>query len=906
MVASLAREQKAFCLLSARLFHHAETNPSHDAVIGPGLKLSYTQLAGLVRAQAQRLHEAGISDQSVIGIRCADDEQHLVLCLAAVHVGAASVTVPSHETREIQEAIIERCDVSHVIGAELAVEPLSRGDGAGALPAGAPAARLLFATSGTTGQPKIVVLRDSDLVAQAHRHIGSQQERFACLATMEHNFAKRHRLYCVAEGATNIFLEADPKTLIAQCRSRDVNVMHLSAFQARELLSAPGIGGLADIRLKLGGSHVSATLRQQLRSSVTGNLQAGYGTTETGAIAFTDPDDPDAGESVGQALPGIEIRAVSPDGETLGPGEHGEFAIRCAGMFLEYLGDAAMTAAKLRGGWFYTGDVGYLDAQRRIHVCGRSDDMFVFNSMNIYPQDIESRIFQYPGIADAVVLPKESSVHGCIPIALVVFARGAKPKLPALKKFVSEQAGIRSPRQYIVVTGIPRNASGKIARREAATLSGNIDHHRKAIIRALDDRTRDQLPPSLIAAFENGDADIRLRDIAMDSLARMELLIALELEHGLIITPKEFSERGSLGKIAARLLSVQTQGAPRPDARLPDSAGGDPAPGTDKPPYVVRFFRRVFSYCHTVAQFNRALVTLEHRLTPTDVDLLHATHRDGRLIPPDAAGKFHTVFSLWIDKVVAMMRDSGKAEPEPFVSKRVAPAVTLFAGPGAPADKRLVVCFAIRGGRSLMMPNAVLMQHTDAARYDLLVVAEPLSGRYDLGVPLLGNNVTEVIEWLGRQELVRSYRAVRTLGSSAGAYPALIGGYMLGAEVAVSAGGRLHSWRHYGKILERMWITWRAVRGKSSTRALLCFGIDKTRDRNYARIMAWLSGGRLVAIRFSGGSVGHLLLERLIERGELAQYLERTVFADPDDTLMATGPEPVTMTFPGTDIRPAG
>ena len=304
---------------------------------------------------------------------------------------------------------------------------------------------------------------------------------------MEQNFAKRHRLYCVAAGATNVFLDADQQSLVAQCQSLNVNVLHVSAFQAQELLATPDITALSNIRLKLGGSHVPLPLRELLRNNITKNLQAGYGTTETGAIGFTDPDDQNADESVGQPLPGIEIRAVTPERQPLGTGERGELAIRCDGMFRGYLGKPDLTNARLENGWFYTGDIGYLDEQQRIHLCGRSDDMFLFNSMNIYPQEIESRICEHPHVTDAAVLPEASSAHGNIPVALVVFAGDVKPDLHELKKFVRKQLGVRSPRQFTTVKEIPRNASGKISRNDAMTLSAENDQIRRSIVQALVD-----------------------------------------------------------------------------------------------------------------------------------------------------------------------------------------------------------------------------------------------------------------------------------------------------------------------------------------------------------------------------------------------------------------------------------
>lgn len=893
--------------LIERLLYHASNNPQHDAVITPKFVLSYEQLFQWTQRQARQFYNDGLSAESIIAIKCADDVQHLILCLASTYIGATSCTIPSHETDESQQATIKRCGahlvVDETIGSDPTLDSVDLGESIAEEKT--KTAKLLFSTSGTTGEPKLVVHQSCDLVAQAHRHVSSEQERFTCLASMEHNFAKRHRLYCVATGATNIFLNAEQETLVEQCQSLHVNVMHVSAFQARELLAIPGIEALSGIRLKLGGSHVTTALRQQLRDEITPNLQAGYGTTETGAIGFTVPDDMNAGESVGQPLPGIEIRVVSTDRKTLDDGEQGELAIRCEGMFRGYLGKPDLTNERLIDGWFYTGDIGYLDQQQRIHLCGRADDMFVFNSMNIYPQDIESEICQFPGIIDAAVLPKPSSVHGNIPVALVVFNKETKPKLPKLKKFVQDRVGLRYPRQLIIVDEIPRNASGKIARKEILGLSNKSDEVRRCIVQSLDERSKNSLAPSLITDFEKGNVDIRVREINMDSLARMNLLIALEVNYDVIITPQEFSQFRTLGNIVARVLSQNElqQDSAAETNNIYHSTSNLPVLNTQPQPYAVRFFQRIFSYCHTVAQLYKALTTLEHRLTPVDIELLHSRYIQQQLIPPNTAKKFHDALSQWLTNIKRMMNDSGKLQTEAFKAQRITSTATYFTGSGSPTGKTLLVCFAVAGGRCLMMPNAVLLQHTDSSKYDLLIISEPLNESYRMGVPLLGDTVLEVIEWVTNLGLIKDYRHIRTMGSSAGCYPAVIAGYYLNAELVVSVGGRFHSEHHPGKILGRIFTTWRAVNKKQQVRVLMSFDNKITRDRHYARIMAWLSRGNLNAIEFSNGNVGHLILERLVERGELAPYLARTIFANMNDSHIATQRAKSIMTLPEDTIR---
>ena len=891
--------------LIGRLFYHAENNPTRDAVVTPSLKLSYAQLCQLILTQTKKFYDVGISSHSVVGIKCANDTQHLVLCLAATYIGSTSCTIPSHESEQMQNAIISCCGVTDVVDEKIAIDFMEVDCRFESMSIQLPASRLLFSTSGTTGEPKIVVHHDTDLVTQAHRHITSNRERFTCLASMEHNFSKRHRLYCVAVGATNVFLGTDQDSLVTQCQSLNVNVMHVSAFQSQELLATPGINALSNIRLKLGGSHVHVALRQKLQNNITQNMQAGYGTTETGAIAFTDPNDLDAGESVGRPLQGIELRTVTPDRKTLAAGEYGELAVRCSGMFREYLGKPDLTSTRLENDWFYTGDIGFLDKQQRIHLCGRSDDMFVFNSMNIYPQEIESQICQFPGITDAAVLPKASSLHGSIPMALVVFEKNIKPDLPALKKFMKSQIGIRRPRQLIIVDKIPRNSTDKIARHEAMNLSKSSEHIRESIIQALGEPATGHLKPSLVTDLIKGDADIKLRKFKMDSLSRMEFLIELEVNHNTIISPQEFSQFRYFGNLVARVLSMQSQSDQKQEVSLPKISNAlSVAPITSPQSYVIRFFQRIFSYCHTVAQLNKALSTMEYRLTPTQVEDLYESNNVCRLIPSNAAPKYHKALSHWLEKIKGMMMGSGKSKPEPFVSQRVAPYVTYFVGSGSSIEKTLLICFSEAGARSLGMPNAVLLQHMDSVRYDMMIISEPLNEKYRLGVPHIGSNITEVIEWVTKLDFVKNYSRIRTLGCSAGAYPAVIAGYYLGAELAVSVGGRFHTKSHTLKSLERIITTWRATRTRYCSRVLMSYAKEEFRDRIYAKIISMLSGGSLMAVEFTNGKVEHLFFRQLVERGELAQYLRRTIFADMNDELMSTQRANVIISLPADKIRP--
>jgi acyl-coenzyme A synthetase/AMP-(fatty) acid ligase len=871
--------------LIERIVHQAEKNPNQDAIVTSSFTVSYARLLELVQAQITKFNDLNVASDSVIGIKCADDTKHLLLCLAATHFGATTCTIPTYEGPQAQKAVISSCGATHIVDENFAVNPLTQESNVGSTGTNQPIleARFLFSTSGTTGDPKLVVHWDSDLVAQAHRHIESEQQRFACVASIEQNFAKRHRLYCVAMGATNIFLDVKQAPLVAQCHSLNVSVLHVSAFQARELLAMPNIESLSNIRLKLGGSHVPLLLRQQLRNGITKNLQAGYGTTETGAIGFTDPDDENAGVSVGQPLPGIEIRAVTPERHPVEVGEKGELAIRCEGMFRGYLSNTQLTDSRLENSWFYTGDIGYLDEKRRIHLCGRSDDMFVFNSMNIYPQDIESKICEYPKVIDAAVLPKASTVHGNIPVALVVFADGVKPNLLELKKFMRQQLGVRSPRQFTLVKEIPRNTTGKISRNKVKALSAKNDQIRKSIIQTLmDTGSTEHIKPSLITAFENGERDIELEAIGMDSLARMELMIAMEIQHDAIIMPHEFPQLRSLNDIVSCVLTKQSlQEEPAKEPVTLAARSNTATIQNTTQPHVIRFFQRIFRYCHSAAHLNKALFTLEGRLTPAEIDCLNVRHNNGQLLPKEAAAKFQTVLTLWFQLINRMMLSSGKSAPEAFISHKISRAVRYFVGPGSSTNKTLLICFSTRSGNRLTISNGVLLQHTDSSRHDLLIISEPLGKNYNEGVPGLGKNLIAVIEWLSKQEFISNYHQIRTLGCSAGGYAALVAAHLLWADMAVSVGGRFPSRHKHPLIYLNMIFTiWRVMRKGHCPHVLVSYSKDKSRDRKFAKIMARLSSCTPDIVKIGDEKIGHNVLLRLVEHGELAQYFARSILSE--------------------------
>lgn len=868
--------------LSARLRQHALKRPDAPAVVSMLHNWSYDELWRRVQQAMLHIRALQWPTDTIVGLFCNNDIEHLVLCLAVDGLGLTAFSVPDYESPSTQARIALQAGITQRLRGSGAC---LRNDTQVLNEQIEPAldSRVLFSTSGTTGAPKLVVLSSSDLVAQAARHIQSSSERFACVATMAHNFARRHRLYCVAMGATNIFIGPAPETLVKQCQQLAVNVLHVTGFQAQQLLAMPEIDALSGVRLKTGGAPVSLDLRTALRTRVSDQLQCGYGTTETGAIAFTDVADKEAGDSVGRPLPGINVRVVDSQRHELPAGEQGELAVQCEGMFRGYLHDAERTQARLFEGWFYTGDVGRLDAQGRIHLSGRLDDMFVFNSMNIYPQEIESLLCEHPQVCEALVVPRLSATHGHVPVALVVAQKGQPLDLANLSCFARERAGLRCPRQFRQVPSLPRTTAGKVSRTLATHDASEYPDLRASIARVV----RQQAPASqrALEEFACAQGDVMLNALHMDSLARMELLVMLELEFNCVLTLEELARLPGLNALVDIVKSRSAAASAAVSEITPKvEFGQQDSPATSAhAPKVVRLFWRLLPFCNCVAHLNKALETLSRRLTPEEVMMLDDWHQNAGLLPDAWPDKYHQALTHWLTHLSRLMSGSGKSAAEKYQCQRLRPTVRLFRGEGERRGKTLLVCFAVRGGHTIGVPNAVLLQHAVSSRHDVLVISEPLAHSYWFGVPYIGTSMKAIMRWLDALPWVKEYAGLRTVGSSAGGYPAVLAGCMLGASQVLSIAGRFHRpHQHPLRFVQRVFYLLQARISHENPDIALYYAEDSRRDRRFAKIVAVLSGGRAKALQFNERKVHHVLTV-LGEQGALSTFMREVLFAMEDE-----------------------
>jgi acyl-CoA synthetase (AMP-forming)/AMP-acid ligase II len=129
-----------------------------------------------------------------------------------------------------------------------------------------------------------------------------------------------------------------------------------------------------------------------------------------------------------------------------------------------YLDDPAATAQAIdSGGWLHTGDIGRLDARGRLTITGRMKDMFLVGGFNAYPAEIEQALTAHDAIADVSVIGVPDARLGEVGMAFVVLRPGASATAESLTAWARERlANYKVPRHWRFVSGLPRNASGKV------------------------------------------------------------------------------------------------------------------------------------------------------------------------------------------------------------------------------------------------------------------------------------------------------------------------------------------------------------------------------------------------------------------------------------------------------------
>ena len=338
-------------------------------------------------------------------------------------------------------------------------------------------------TSGTTSEPKGVLLRHENLVSYVLGSVefGSAGDTEAALVSVPpyHIAAVANVITNLYAGRRTLVLEAfTPGEWLRTVREEEVtSAMVVPTMLARIIDSAEDRSVPSLRSLSYGGAPMPAALIERALREWPGiDFVNAYGLTETSStVALLGPGDHRAAlasddpavrvrlSSVGKALPGIELEIRGSIGEVLGPGQAGRICVRGGQVAGEYAG---LGPAVDDRGFFDTRDVGYLDADGYLFVSGRADDTIIRGAENIAPAEIEDVLLRHPAVLDAVVFGVPDSEWGQRIEAAVVPRAGADVDLAELRDFTMQALrSSKTPDRFWLLEALPRTETGKLLRR---------------------------------------------------------------------------------------------------------------------------------------------------------------------------------------------------------------------------------------------------------------------------------------------------------------------------------------------------------------------------------------------------------------------------------------------------------
>lgn len=202
----------------------------------------------------------------------------------------------------------------------------------------------------------------------------------------------------------------------------------------------------------------------------------GYGCTEVTSTATMNPYPAPRSGSVGLPLPGVEVRLVDEQDRPVPTGHDGEICVRSAGGMAGYWAeggrDDVATAAVVRDGWLYTGDVGRLDEDGYLYVVDRIKDLILRGGFNVYPRDVEDVLLTHPAVTSAAVVGRPDPVLGEEVVAWVALATGAHVSAEELIAYSRERLGRhKHPREVRIVPAVPLTPVGKTDRKALRLLT---------------------------------------------------------------------------------------------------------------------------------------------------------------------------------------------------------------------------------------------------------------------------------------------------------------------------------------------------------------------------------------------------------------------------------------------------
>ncbi|MVT65637.1 AMP-binding protein [Bradyrhizobium pachyrhizi] len=581
------------------LADHAETAPERYAILAPARRpMTYGALWTQANEVVFGLRNVGVRRTDRVAVVLSDGPE---VAVAAITVAAGAVCVPLNPGFTCDEylryfgelqlaALLTHADLNsasrraaQIQGVPVIDVSMRPNEGAGAFSVAGRAPQLLvddeFAssaddafilmTSGSTSRPKTVPLTHASVCLSAD-NVGAvleleARDRLLSVLPLFHGHGLISGLLAaLAAGSSTVCPPGFDATAFFGwlMEFRPTWYTAVPAIH-RALLAAADPYRQAAQRSSLRLVRSAST---SLSSEVLEGLEAlfgvpvidTYGMTEAATQIAANPLQRRKRGSVGRPA-GPEIGILDRRGRRLPSGKRGEIALRGPTITRRYDNDAAATASAFQDGWFRTGDLGYLDADRYLFIVGRIKEIIHKGGQKIAPAEVESALLSHPAVIEAAVFPVPHERLGADVAAAIVLRQDAKVSVQSLRDFARGRlAGFKVPGLIVIVPEIPKGPGGKIKRNElAAGLSKT---------RPIQDDGKGVAPSSElerqlagiwkdILDIDRISVDQDVFALGVDSLAMTQLILRVEECFGIMLSFEDIFNSSTVAALALRLES---------------------------------------------------------------------------------------------------------------------------------------------------------------------------------------------------------------------------------------------------------------------------------------------------------------------------------------------------------------
>jgi long-chain acyl-CoA synthetase len=502
------------------LLKNVELFPDKTAIIFADTSLSYREITEQTRRLSYALSDVGVGKGTRICILLNNSTEFVTTMLAVADLGATIVPMSSTTSSNAILTAISAGNIEYIIGWHAALKdffdrsqeklPLSRQhcisvgreiDGCLSFDEILKAAPetyelgkrmiddetdfILTMTSGSTSDPKPIVFTQGTKI---RRSLGAQElyditdKDITLVATpLYHSISQRLVLLPIITGGTSVIMQKfTSKNWFTQIDRHKVTFSIAVSSQLemilRELRDAE-----ADLRSLRCIVCCCSLLKNDIKSRLIKEMRCDfhecYGASEVGTVSNLSPETSlEKLHTVGKAVPGVEVKIVDDKRSPVAIGEIGEIACKSTMRFSRYYNNKQATQQSMEGGFFYTGDMGYLDGDGYLVFSGRKKEIIITGGTNVYPMDIEAILNTHPKVKECAVIGVEDKRFGEAVVAFIISVEGEELSSRELQRYCLHRlVDYQQPLAYVFVDDFPRTELGKVLKQRLVNQYSGYD-----------------------------------------------------------------------------------------------------------------------------------------------------------------------------------------------------------------------------------------------------------------------------------------------------------------------------------------------------------------------------------------------------------------------------------------------